>query len=43
MRAFRHLPAFVSDGAVQDMPEFQKAWGCKPGQPMVTEKACRVW
>jgi predicted metalloendopeptidase len=30
-------------GVVQNMPEFEKAWGCKPGQPMVSKKACRVW
>ena len=31
------------DGVVQNMPEFQKAWGCKAGQPMVAENACHVW
>jgi len=31
------------DGVVQNMPEFQKAWSCKSGQPMVRENACRVW
>ena len=31
------------DGVVQNMPEFQKAFGCKPGQAMVRENACRVW
>jgi len=31
------------DGVVQNMPEFQKAWGCKAGQPMVSENACHVW
>jgi len=25
------------------MPEFQKAFGCKAGAPMVHENACRVW
>ena len=30
-------------GVVQNMPEFQKAWGCKAGQPMVAENACHVW
>lgn len=30
-------------GVVQNMPEFQKAWGCKADQPMVSKKACRVW
>jgi len=28
---------------VQNMPEFQKAWGCKAGQPMVSANACHVW
>lgn len=31
------------NGTLQNMPEFQKAFGCKAGQPMVSEKACRVW
>ena len=31
------------NGVVQNMPEFQKAWGCKAGQPMVAENACHVW
>lgn len=31
------------NGVVQNMPEFQKAFGCKPGQPMVRENACHVW
>jgi len=31
------------DGVVQNMPEFQKAWGCKVGQPMVSANACHVW
>ena len=31
------------DGVVQNMPEFQKAWGCKAGQPMVSDNACHVW
>jgi endothelin-converting enzyme/putative endopeptidase len=31
------------DGVVQNMPEFQKAFNCKAGQPMVRENACRVW
>jgi putative endopeptidase len=31
------------NGAVQNMPEFQQAWGCKAGQPMVSANACRVW
>lgn len=31
------------NGAVQNSAAFQKAWGCKDGQPMVRENACRVW
>ena len=31
------------NGVVSNMPEFQKAFGCKKGQPMVRENACRVW
>jgi putative endopeptidase len=39
-----HSPGkFRVNGVVQNMPEFQKAWGCKPGQPMVAENACHVW
>jgi predicted metalloendopeptidase len=39
-----HSPGkYRVDGTVQNMPEFQKAWGCKAGQPMVAENACRVW
>jgi putative endopeptidase len=31
------------NGVVRNMPEFQKAFGCKTGQPMAPENACRVW
>jgi putative endopeptidase len=31
------------NGAVQNSAAFEKAFGCKPGQPMVRENACRVW
>ncbi|HEY5026991.1 MAG TPA: M13 family metallopeptidase [Candidatus Angelobacter sp.] len=31
------------NGVVRNMPEFQKAFGCKPGQPMAPPNACRVW
>jgi putative endopeptidase len=30
-------------GAVQNFPEFGKAFGCKAGQPMMPVNACRVW
>ncbi|HET9283559.1 MAG TPA: M13 family metallopeptidase [Candidatus Angelobacter sp.] len=39
-----HAPGnFRVNGVVQNMPEFQKAWGCKVGQPMVSQNACHVW
>jgi putative endopeptidase len=39
-----HSPGkYRVDGVVQNMPEFEKAWGCKAGQPMVSENACHVW
>ena len=39
-----HSPGkYRVDGVVQNMPEFQRAWGCKAGQPMVAENACHVW
>ena len=31
------------NGVVSNMPEFQKAFSCKAGQPMVRAEACRVW
>ncbi|MGB7759500.1 MAG: M13 family metallopeptidase [Bryobacteraceae bacterium] len=31
------------NGVVQNMPEFQKAFSCHSGQPMVSANACRVW
>jgi endothelin-converting enzyme/putative endopeptidase len=31
------------NGVVSNMPEFQKAFSCKAGQPMVRANACRVW
>ncbi|MGA8216192.1 MAG: M13 family metallopeptidase [Candidatus Sulfotelmatobacter sp.] len=39
-----HSPGkYRVDGVVQNMTEFQQAWGCKAGQPMVAENACHVW
>jgi putative endopeptidase len=39
-----HSPGkYRANGVVTNMPEFQKAWGCKAGQPMVRENACHVW
>ena len=31
------------DGVVSNMPEFQKAFACKPDAPMVRQTQCRVW
>ena len=31
------------NGVVQNSAAFQEAFGCKAGQPMVREPACRVW
>jgi predicted metalloendopeptidase len=31
------------NGAVQNSAAFAEAFGCKAGQPMVRENACRVW
>jgi putative endopeptidase len=39
-----HAPGnYRANGVVQNMPEFQKTWGCKAGQPMVRANACHVW
>jgi putative endopeptidase len=39
-----HSPGkYRVNGVVQNMPEFQKAFSCKAGQPMAPENACRVW
>ena len=36
-------PKYRTNGLVVNLPEFQKAFACKAGQPMVAEKRCRVW
>jgi endothelin-converting enzyme/putative endopeptidase len=39
-----HSPGrFRVNGTLQNMPEFQKAYACKPDAPMVRQNACRVW
>lgn len=41
-----HSPAeYRINGVVVNMPEFQKAFSCKAGQPMVkpADKVCRIW
>jgi putative endopeptidase len=37
------LGRYRANGVVQNMPEFQTAFGCHEGQPMVSLNACRVW
>lgn len=31
------------NGVVENMPEFQHAFACRAGQPMIAAPACRVW
>jgi endothelin-converting enzyme/putative endopeptidase len=39
-----HSPdEFRINGVVADLPQFGAAFGCKVGQPMMRENACRVW
>lgn len=39
-----HSPSqYRVNGVVVNMPEFQKAFACKAGQPMVHASSCRVW
>jgi len=39
-----HSPGkYRVNGLLANMPEFAKAFACKPQQPMVSEKPCRVW
>ena len=39
-----HSPGkYRVNGLVVNMEEFQKAFGCKAGQPMVRENRCRIW
>jgi endothelin-converting enzyme/putative endopeptidase len=39
-----HSPGrYRVNGVVVNMPEFQKAFSCPKGSPMVRENACRVW
>jgi len=38
-----HAPGkYRVNGVLQNMPEFQKAFGCKAADPMVLHQACRV-
>jgi putative endopeptidase len=39
-----HSPGrYRVNGLVVNMPQFQQAFQCRAGQPMVKEKRCRVW
>ena len=39
-----HSPEkYRTNGVVSNMPEFQEAFHCKAGQPMVNVNRCRVW
>jgi endothelin-converting enzyme/putative endopeptidase len=39
-----HSPGrYRVNGVVSNMPEFQQAFNCKAGQPMVREPMCRAW
>ena len=39
-----HSPGrFRANGAVSNVPEFARAFSCKPDAPMVRANACRVW
>jgi putative endopeptidase len=39
-----HSPGrYRVNGVVSNMPEFQKAFSCKPDSPMASRNACRVW
>jgi putative endopeptidase len=39
-----HSPGkYRVNGVMVNIPEFGKAFSCKPGQPMVTDNVCRIW
>jgi putative endopeptidase len=39
-----HSPEkYRTNGVVSNLPEFQEAFHCKAGQPMVNRNRCRVW
>ena len=37
------IPKYRVNNVVANMPEFQQAFSCKAGMPMVRAKQCRVW
>jgi endothelin-converting enzyme/putative endopeptidase len=39
-----HSPdEYRANGVVSNMPEYQKAFSCKTGQPMAPANRCRIW
>jgi putative endopeptidase len=39
-----HSPEqYRTNGVVSNMPQFQQAFHCKTGSPMVRQNSCRVW
>jgi endothelin-converting enzyme/putative endopeptidase len=39
-----HSPGkYRVNGIVANLPQFQQAFSCKAGQPMVSAKACKIW
>ena len=43
-RGERYSPDTIRvKGALVNMPEFAKAFGCKAGQPMAPVNKCRIW
>ena len=39
-----HSPEkYRTNGVVSNMPQFQEAFHCKAGSPMVNQNRCRVW
>ncbi len=37
------LPRFRGNGPLSNMAEFAKAFGCKKGESMMREQACKIW
>jgi putative endopeptidase len=37
------LPQFRANGPISNMEAFAKAFGCKKGDPMVRDAACKIW
>ena len=37
------LPRFRGNGPISNMEAFARAFGCKKGDPMVRDQACKIW